>query len=134
MTLYNFTPIPLALNYGDTFLSLELHRLSVPASRGYSGDYQNRETFDAREIEPVLGFKGQDLSRVVSSFTEIRESLATLRELPQQFAQFLEGYEKENREDREFTRALLTEMKKLVEHIAGERPSAVTQNRPLMVT
>ncbi len=125
VTLYNFTPIPLALNYGDTFLSLELHRLNIAASRPYSGDYQNRETFDAREIEPVLGFKGQGLSQVVGSFTEIRQSLAALRDLPQQFKEFLQHYEKENREDREFNRALLTEMKKLVAHIAGERPRTV---------
>ena len=42
--------------------------------------------------------------------------------LTQKFDTFLERYEKQNREVTEFNKALLAEMKKLIEHIVGERP------------
>jgi hypothetical protein len=111
-----------ALNYGDTFLSLELHRLGVPATVGYKGDYQGRKGFTAKEIEPVLGYKGHGLSEAVAGFSEIRQSISKVAGLSEKFDSFLESYEKQNRELAEFNRALLTEMKKLIGHIVGERP------------
>ena len=36
-TLFNFTPLSVAINYEDPFLSLELHRLSSPTKEGYTG-------------------------------------------------------------------------------------------------
>ena len=125
VTLYNFTPTSVALNYGDSFLSLELHRLSHPASKGYDGEYQRRRTFTAKEIEPVLGYKGHGLSAVVQGFQETRDALNRVADLPKKFEAFLESYENQNRESAEFNKALITEMKKLVEYIAGDRPRTV---------
>jgi dCTP deaminase len=125
VTLFNLTPSSVALNYGDTFLSLELHRLGKPATKGYKGDYQGRSTFTANEIEPVLGYKGHGLSEAVAGFSELRQSLGKVAGLSEKFDNFLESYEKQNRELGEFNRALLTEMKKLIEHIVGERPTTV---------
>jgi deoxycytidine triphosphate deaminase len=54
VTLFNFTPTSIALDYTDSFLSLEFNRLGQPASRPYSGEYQGRqEGFTSKEIEPV---------------------------------------------------------------------------------
>lgn len=125
VTLFNLTPAPFALNYGDAFLSLELHRLHPPASRGYSGEYQGRETFTAKEIEPILGYKGHGLSQIVEGFSEIHDAVGKVGDLSQKFDAFLESYDKQNKELAEFNRALLIEMKKLVEHIANERPRTV---------
>jgi len=125
VTLYNFTPTSVALNYGDSFLSLELHRLSHPASRGYDGEYQRRQTFTAKEIEPVLGYKGHGLSAVVQGFHETRDALNRIADLPKKFEAFLESYENQNRESAEFNKTLISEMKKLVEYIAGDRPRTV---------
>ena len=52
VTLFNLTPAPVALNYGDTFLSVEFHKLDEPATRGYNGPYQGHDTFTADEIQP----------------------------------------------------------------------------------
>lgn len=125
ITLFNLTPTSIPLNYGDAFLSLELHRLSSQPSKGYTGEYQDRETFTAKEIEPVLGYKGHGLSQVVEGFEEVREAIEKVAMLSEKFDSFLGSYEKQNRELAEFNKALLTEMKKLVEHIAGERPRTV---------
>lgn len=125
VTLFNLTPAPIALSYGDTFLSLELNRLGKPATKGYSGPYQGHETFTADEIEPVLGFKGHGLSEAVAGFSEIRQSISKVANLSEKFDTFLQSYERQNRELTEFNRALLAEMKKLIEHIVGERPTTI---------
>src|SRR5438270_5219848 len=41
VSLMNLTPNAVALNYGDSFVTLELERLAVHASEAYSGEYQN---------------------------------------------------------------------------------------------
>jgi len=55
----------------------------------------------------------------------VQEAIAKVAALSEKFDSFLESYCKQNRELAEFNRELLTEMKKLVEHIAGERPRTV---------
>ena len=125
VTMLNLTPVPVALNYGEDFLSLELHRMAVPASRPYSGEYQGRETFTAKEIEPILGYKGHALSEVVKGFGEIQGAIENVASLSAKFDSFLQNYQQQNQQLTEFNRALLTEMKKLVEHIANDRPHTV---------
>lgn len=125
VTLFNFTPTPLALDYTDTFLSLEIQRLGQQASRGYKGEYQRRSGFSAKELGPVLGYKGHGLSEAVAGFSELRQSIGKVAGLSEKFDSFLESYEKQNRELGEFNRAFLTEMKKLIEHIVGELPTTV---------
>jgi len=73
VTLMNHTPTPVALSYGEDFLPLELEKLVVAASRGYSGEYRGRKTFSARELEPVIGFQGHTLTNVVHHFEGIRD-------------------------------------------------------------
>lgn len=62
VSLMNLTPNAAALNYGDSFVTLELVRLAEPASEAYSGEYQRRKTFTAQELESVLGYKGHGLT------------------------------------------------------------------------
>ncbi len=128
VTLFNLTTNPVALDYGDTFLSLEFHQLGRAASRGYAGEYQGRETFTSKDIAPVLGYKG-GLTEVVKQFGEIREILESIAELPQKFDGFLEKflgeYQIQNRRFIEHNQKLLAEMKALVEHIAGEKSQTV---------
>lgn len=128
VTLFNLTTNPIALDYGDTFLSLEFHRLGQKASRPYKGEYQGRETFSSKEIGPVLGYKG-GLTEVVKEFGEIRATLETIAELPKRFDTFLEKflgeYQTQNQRFIQHNERLLTEMKTLVEHISGEKPQTV---------
>jgi dCTP deaminase len=132
VTLFNFTQTPVAIDYTDSFLSLELSRLGQPASRPYKGDYQGREGFTAKEIEPVLGYNGHGLGDAVAAFNDIRQSIGKVAALSDQFSSFLSDYERQNRELSKFNQTLLTdnqsllaEMKRLVEHILGERTHTV---------
>ena len=125
VTLLNLGASPVALNYGDAFVSLELHRLSRPASKAYSGEYQKRETFTAQELQAVLGFKGHGLGDIVHGFDELKNIVRQVGGLPEKFDAFLQSVKKENTETKEFNRALLNEMRKLVEHIVGQREQTV---------
>jgi dCTP deaminase len=124
VTLFNITPVGFPLNFGDSFLSLELHRLETPASRGYSGEFQGKTTFDAKDIEPVLGYRG-GLGEVVKGFDEVHKSIERLSALPERFDGFLKGYEKQNQKVSEFNQKLINEIHRLVEHIVGERTQTV---------
>lgn len=131
VTLFNLTPLPVPLSYGDSFLSLELHRLDIPASRPYSGEFQGKDTFTSKDIEPVLGYKS-GLSEVVKGFSEVHEAIEKLAIFPKKFDDFLHSYEKfletsakQNERVIEFNQKLIAEMKALVEYIAGERTETV---------
>lgn len=121
----NMTPNAVALNYGDSFVTLELERLIEPASEGYSGEYQRRKGFSAQELEAVLGYKGHGLTDIVHGFGEIRDALTTVASFSKKFDDFLANYSQQNSDNAEFNRALLREMKALVEHILGERVQTV---------
>jgi len=126
VTLFNLSPVAYALNYGDDFLSLEFTRMSSEASEGYRGPYQSRQTFTAKELEPVLGYKGHHgLTEVVEGFRNVRDELRGVATLAGKFDTFLESYETQNRELTEFNKALLSEMKKLIDHIVSDRPPTV---------
>lgn len=124
VTLFNLTPVAVPLSYADSFLSLELHRLEVPASRGYSGEFQGKTTFTAKDIEPVLGYGG-GLGEVVKGFDDIHKSIERLSALPERFDSFLAGYEKQNQKVAEFNQKLINEIQRLVEHIVGEQTGTV---------
>jgi dCTP deaminase len=124
VTLFNLTTNQVPIDYGDTFLSLEFHKLGERASRPYDGEYQGRETFTSKDIGPVLGYKG-GLAEVVKEFGEIRETLEKLAGLPEKFDDFLSKYQKQNERLIEHNQRLLGEMKALVEYIVGERTQTV---------
>ncbi|HEY6352495.1 MAG TPA: hypothetical protein VI636_24110 [Candidatus Angelobacter sp.] len=125
VTLLNMTPGPLTLNYGDDFLTLEIDHLSVPASRGYEGEYQGRTTFTGLELEPVLGFKGHALTDVVKGFDDIREAVKVVAEMSQKMDTFMLQHRQEIQSMQDFNRGLMSEMKKLVEHIVGVREATI---------
>ena len=125
VTLHNLTPMPLTLNYKDDFLTLELEKLSVPASHGYVGDYQGRRNFTSEELDPVIGFKGHALTDVVNGFEDVRDAVRGVAEMSRKLDTFMQQHSAEVRSIQQFNTDLLAEMKKLVEHIVDQRPTTV---------
>jgi len=125
VSLMNMTPNAAALSFGESFVTLELERLAVPASEGYAGEYQNRKNFTAHELQAILGYKGHGLTDMVEGFGELRDAIGSVAGLSQKFDDFLASYTRENNKTAEFNRSLLKEMKTLVEHILGERVQTV---------
>jgi dCTP deaminase len=125
VNLMNLTPNAAALTLGESFVTLELDRLAIPASTGYSGEYQGRRGFTAQELQPVLGYKGHGLTDMVEGFAEIRDSLKSMAGMSSKFDEFLAKYTTENEKSAKFNRNLLREMRRLIEHILGERVQTV---------
>jgi dCTP deaminase len=125
VTLINLTPTPVALNYGEDFLSMELEKLAVPASRGYSGEYQDRKNFTSRELDPVIGFKGHALTDVVKGFDDIRDAVLSVAEMSKKLDTFMQQHRDEIRAYQQFNQGIMAEMKKLVEHVVSDRVSTV---------
>lgn len=125
VTLINLTPTPVALNYGEDFLSMELERLAVPASRGYNGEYQDRKNFTSRELDPVIGFKGHALTDVVKGFDDIRDAVLGVAEMSKKLDTFMNQHREEIRAYQQFNQAIMAEMKKLVEHVVNDRVGTV---------
>jgi len=121
VTLLNHTPTPVMLNYGEDFLTLELEKLAVPASRPYKGEYQGRDNFSSRELESVIGFKGHALTDVVKGFDDIRDAVRGVATMAQKIDVFMDQHRQEIVSMQEMNHALMAEMKKLVQHMVGER-------------
>jgi deoxycytidine triphosphate deaminase len=132
ITLQNQTPNAVTLNYKDPFVTLEIEKLARPASKGYEGTYQGKTTFSAEELEPLIGFKGHALTDVVRGFEDIRDAVHGVAQMSQKLDTFMQQHLDEIRSSQRFTQALMSEnqalfveMKKLVQHIVGERISTV---------
>ena len=125
VTLLNQTPTSMVLNYDEDFLTLELEKLAVPASRGYRGEYQGKKTFSAGDLEPVLGFQGHSLTDVVHGFNEIRHAVQGIAEMSGKLDTFMDQHRQEIRALQKFNQEFMSELKALVQHIVGERATSV---------
>jgi len=130
VTVVNMTPSPVTLNYEDDFVTLEVEKLEVPASKPYRGEYQGRKTFTSQELEPVIGFKGHALTDVVKGFEDIRDAVRGVAEMSQKIDAFMHQHRQEIQSLQQFNKAMMAEMRKLVEHIVGEKTTTVVL-RPL---
>ena len=81
--LTNLSPHSVSFPFEDDFITLEIHSLTKPASKGYSGPYQDEETLSPDDISAVtegenIGFASmldslQSLSRNVGEMTKNME-------------------------------------------------------------
>jgi len=109
----------------DDFLTLELEKLTTPASRPYKGEYQGKRTFTAKELDAVLGFKGHALSDVVKGFEDIRDAVKVVADMSGKLDTFMRQHREELRAMQKFTSDTISEMKKLVEYIVGGRETTI---------
>ncbi len=123
--MMNMSPSPITLDYMDDFLTLELEKLTTPASRPYKGEYQGKRTFTAKELDAVLGFKGHALSDVVKGFEDIRDAVKVVADMSGKLDTFMRQHREELRAMQKFTSDTISEMKKLVEYIVGGRETTI---------
>jgi len=125
VNLINMTPFPQMLGYKDDFLTLEIDRLSVPASRGYDGEYQGRRSFTSQQLESVLGFQGHALTDVVKGFDDLRDAVNSVSQMSSKLDTFMRQHQAEVQSMQKFISNMMAEMKHLVGHIVGEREETV---------
>lgn len=76
--LTNLAPTPVSLSFKDDFVSMEFHRLEEPATRPYSGPYQQKLTLGAEEIETITEGTGMAISEVITTLRSVSTNVATL--------------------------------------------------------
>ena len=73
----------------------------------------------------MIGFKDHALTDVVKGFDDIRDAVRGIDEMSKKLDTFMQQHRDEIRSMQQFNRAMMTEMKTLVEHIVGERTTTV---------
>lgn len=78
IVLINLSPSQQVIEFGEAFLTLEIHRLSTEASKRYSGDYQSQTTITAQEIRDLKKGEGIALSEAVKAMRTIAQDVDAL--------------------------------------------------------
>ena len=76
--LTNLTPQVASIPYGDDILTLEIHKLSEPATNPYSGPYQGRLHLGPEELEAIAESEGMALSEVLTTLQTLTSNVAEL--------------------------------------------------------
>lgn len=78
IVLINLSPSQHVIQFGEPFLTLELHRLSEPADVSYSGEYQTQDSITADEIRDLKKGEGIALSEAVKAMRNIAQDVDSL--------------------------------------------------------
>ena len=88
----NLTPRAVSLPYKDDFVSVEFHKLEEPASKPYSGPYQNKLDLGPEDLEAVLESDGMAMSEVMTMLRSLSANVSkmadTLTGLTSEFKAF----------------------------------------------
>ncbi len=74
----NLTPRSVSLPYKDDFISVEFHKLEEPASKPYSGPYQDKLDLRPEDLEAVLESEGMALSEVMMLLRSLSANVSTM--------------------------------------------------------
>ncbi len=74
----NLTPKSVSLSFGDDLLSVEFHRLEEPATKPYSGPYQDRLELGPEEIEAITESEGMALSEMLTTLRSLSSNVGEL--------------------------------------------------------
>ena len=78
--LCNLSPAEIVLSYGESFCTIELHRLSNNAEQPYKGNYQKQKGITSREIDDIRERRGYALSEVIKDMQSIARDVSSLKE------------------------------------------------------
>jgi len=76
--VYNVGPKIVAIPFLEPFCTIEFHKLNVPATEPYEGEYQNQTTIPTKDIEYFMGARGATLAEVVETMGNLSNSINTL--------------------------------------------------------
>jgi deoxycytidine triphosphate deaminase len=77
--IYNLGPRDIALTYKEPFCTLEFYQLAAPASKPYSGPYQNQIDIPKADIEFFIEAKGATLAEVIQSVGALGNAVKELQ-------------------------------------------------------
>jgi dCTP deaminase len=80
IVLCNLSPTELALSYGESFCTVEFHRLSTEVQQQYKGSYQKQRGITPREINDIRERRGYALSEVIKDMQSIARDVSSLKD------------------------------------------------------
>jgi len=89
VTLWNFTPASHILEYEDTFLSIEFHRLRETPDKTYNGPYQGRTDINKEILDDMVRLEGVNLAQMQSQFTDFTRHFTEWSDLAKRIDHFL---------------------------------------------
>jgi deoxycytidine triphosphate deaminase len=79
VVLCNLSPTEIALSYGESFCTIELHKLEHPAETPFRGESQKQRGITTREIDDIRQRRGYALSEVIKDMQSIAKDVSTLK-------------------------------------------------------
>jgi dCTP deaminase len=76
--VYNVGPKDIAIPYLEPICTIEFHRLNVPATQPYKGEYQDQIAIPTKDIEFFAEAKGATLAEVIQSVSTLSASVKSL--------------------------------------------------------
>jgi dCTP deaminase len=73
--IYNVGPKDVAIPYLEPFCTIEFYRLTVPATKPYTGEYQDQVRIPSKDIEFFAEAKGATLAEVIQSVAILSNSV-----------------------------------------------------------
>ncbi len=89
VSLMNQSPVSHLIEYKETFLTIEFHRLDARPEKTYEGPYQRKTDITREILEDLVRLEGVSLSHVASQFTELSQHLKEWTDLASRFEEFL---------------------------------------------
>ena len=74
----NLTPKRVIFTFKEDFLTLEIHKLSEPSTKPYSGPYQGKTEFDENDVESLFSSDGLAISDVIKSIQSLSRNVEVL--------------------------------------------------------
>ena len=118
INVLNLTPLPVTMDYLDTFLSLEFHELEKRPQKPYEGPYQKKKKITSKDIQPLLAYEGLNLAQIHKGFTELSKNIEVVASLGQKLDRFIESHDKQTEKIMRHNTKLVNEIKRLVEYIS----------------
>jgi len=118
INMLNLTPLPVTMDYLDTFLSIEFNELENAPEEAYKGPYQGKKRITAKDIQPLLAYEGLNLAQIHKGFAELSKNIEVVASFGVKFEKFIESQEKQMEKIMRHNTQLINEIRKLVGHIS----------------
>ena len=75
----NLTPDDYTFTFKEDFLTLEVHKLSEPSTKSYSGHNQNKTELTEKDVENLLSSEGLAISGIMKSIQSLKTEMQDLK-------------------------------------------------------
>ena len=86
--LLNMSPEKISIPFDDDFLKMEIHKLSEPTSKPYSGSFQNKTDFSNDDIDNMMNKSTFSFTKIEREISALAQNVGKLAEKVNKMATF----------------------------------------------